>query len=257
MGKCNPVHPGKRNLKHRHPKGGRILESSNAGGDLRVKLDMNLQYDLTAWPASAVVLYREGRIWEREGRSPSCHGSDHTRSWVSGHWEGIENKGELRKKERMDRHGVSMERNAVKTPAPHFLKASGTKVPFHWTSVSWGRLQFTFSLCLEQSWCEPQGVLLPETQKVRRFGPHCPQLATRCWEPADRCPWEALARTCRSQAWQRNSAIPAYSPGARIQRKVRSPATQDLQAEAMGCPTHPFCTCTAPAGAGNSRKLCE
>lgn len=48
MGKCNPVHPGKRNLKHRHSKGGRILESSSAEGDLRVKLDMNLQYDLTA-----------------------------------------------------------------------------------------------------------------------------------------------------------------------------------------------------------------
>lgn len=126
MGKCNTVHPGKRNLKHRHPKGGRILESSKAGGDLRVKWDMNLQYDLTAWAASAVVLYREGRIWEHGGRSPSCHSSDHTRSWVPGHWEGIENMGELRKKEKVDWQGVSMRRNAIKTPTPHFLKASGT-----------------------------------------------------------------------------------------------------------------------------------
>lgn len=48
MGKCNPVHPGKCNLKHRHSKAGRILESSNADRDLRVKLDMNLQYDTAA-----------------------------------------------------------------------------------------------------------------------------------------------------------------------------------------------------------------
>lgn len=122
MGKCNPVHSGKCNLKHRHSKGGRILESSNAEGALRVKLDMNLQYDLTAWPASAVVLYRVRCIWEHEG-CPSWHGSDCPGSWVSGHWEGTENQGELRKEERVDWYRLFMGRNAIKTPTQHFPKA--------------------------------------------------------------------------------------------------------------------------------------
>lgn len=230
MGKCNTVHPGKCNLKHRHPKGGRILESSNARGDLRVKLDMNLQYDLTAWPASAVVLFREGRIWEREGRSPSCQGSDHTRSWVSGHWEGIENKNELRKKERVGWHGVSMGRNAIKTPTPHFLKVSGTKkVLLHWTKISWGWLQFAFSLGSELCWCEPQGVCC---QKVRRFGPHCPELATHTTESLQ-TPWPGHAGAVPNKATAQSQFLLAS------QREVRSPATQDPQAGAMGSPTCP------------------
>lgn len=166
MGKCNTVHPGKRNLKHRHPKGGRILESSNAGGDLRVKLDMNLQYDLTAWPASAVVLFREGCIWEREGRSPSCQGSDHTRSWVSGHWEGTENKNELRK-ERVGWYGVSMGRNAIKTPTPHFLKVSGTnKVLFALDQNQLGVTAVCLLAGLRTVLMWATRCLLPESQEV-------------------------------------------------------------------------------------------
>lgn len=125
MGKRNPVHPGNRNLKHRHSKGGRILESGNAEGELRVKLDMNLQYDLTARPGKEVVLYRQRRIWEHEGRPPSRRGPDRTGSWFSGHWEGTENQGELKKEERVDRHRAFMGRYARKTPVLHFPKSPG------------------------------------------------------------------------------------------------------------------------------------
>lgn len=43
-------------MKHRYSKRGRILESSSAEADLRVKLDTNLQYNPTAQPTRTFVL---------------------------------------------------------------------------------------------------------------------------------------------------------------------------------------------------------
>lgn len=64
MGKCNPVLPGKCNLKHTCSLGGQILESHNSRHnserDLRVKLDMNLQCDMAVRLVSTIVLIYRG-----------------------------------------------------------------------------------------------------------------------------------------------------------------------------------------------------
>ena len=168
MGKCNPVHPGKCNLKHRHSKGGRILESNNAERDLRVKLDMNLQCDLTAWPASAVVLYRDAYL--------GAWGSSSFLTWVWPHQElGLWSLGRNWKPGRAKERGESGLTRSVcgqkcnKNTTQHFSKASNPEeAPSCWIWNLRGWLLCTFSPFLEPSRCEPQGC--PRLRKSADLG---------------------------------------------------------------------------------------